>query len=1112
MVQLRKIVANFVAFIFSISMRILICCLLFPVILFLQEGASAQNVMINEFMSSNNETVADEDGDYADWIEIYNAGPGQAQLEGWGLSDNAGNPYKWIFPEVTLDSGKYLLVWASGKNRRFDEGERTNGVMREVYRMITGSNVESLTQHVSYPGKPTYRRMVRDFFEAPVNMDDNYGQRMQCFFKPPATGYYIFWIACDDKGQLWFSGDETTANLQKIAEVPGWTFSREFSKYPQQQSAPVYLEKGKFYYMMALSKEGNGGDNLAMGWLGPDDSSEIPASCRNLYWWAEQLHTGFNISAGGETLVLTNPQGMKVDEMLPVSIPTDFSYGRTPEDIKKTGFFTRPTPGQSNNPASYDEILPPPEFSQPGGFYGNPFSLTLTSSKPGVSIVYTLDGSEPDINNLTGTTYQYKNQYPAGPGSQTGGFLYRSFRSNLYTSSLEIKDRSGEANQVSAISSTYDANPNYFPSFPVDKAVVVKARTVKERALSSEVVTHSYFIKKGGINPYPLPLVSFSAQEDELFNYSKGIYVAGTDFDLWRASNPNTSADGGVPANYHRDGDFWEYPASMELFETSGKRVLGQNIGFRIHGDWSRAHRFKSLRIYARSEYGKPELEYPFFPGRDGDSYKRIILRNSGNDVQYTLFRDAAMQVMVSHLNFETMAYQPAILFLNGEYWGIHNIRERFDKYYLASRFGINEDQLDILEDNSTVIEGDAQHYSETMEYIALNGVQTKENYEYVKKRIDISSFIDYMLAEIFIVNTDWPGNNIKYWRLKTPDYLPGEGSGKDGRWRWMMFDTDFGFGLYTSTDYMRNMMAFTTATNGPDWPNPPWSTFLFRKLLENPAFRTGFIVRFCDQLNTALKPTMLKAVIDDIQAAVEPEMTRHIQRWKIPSGLASWRSNVNVMRSFAEQRPFHAWSHIRQFFNITSEYNLTVDVSDPAHGHVVVNTIPLVKATRGVPENPYPWQGRYFARVPLRLEAVPDSGYEFVRWQRGTSFFDLPVLEINPEGNQDYLAVFRKSGQTDDVHDIHVSQHTGPTYPEMQAFPNPFREYSILAYDLVRPEMVKIILYTMTGRKLSETDRGMEPAGINYFKIGGTSLQPGVYLVVCETESTIFQKKLVKY
>ncbi len=662
------------------------------------------------------------------------------------------------------------------------------------------------------------------------------------------------------------------------------------------------------------------------------------------------------------------------------------------------------------------------------------------------------------------------------------------------------------------ISSTYDYNPNYFPSYPVDKAIVVKARAEKEDALSSEVVSHTYFVKNGGLNPYTLPVISISAQEDLLFDYYKGIYVAGVDFATWRSANPSVSADGGKPANYNREGDEWEYPAHMELFETSGNRALAQNVGFKLHGEWSRAHPFKSLRIYARSVYGASDLNYAFFKDLDYGSYKRIILRNSGNDIQYTMFRDAAMQQMVNHLNFETMAYQPSILFLNGEYWGIHNIRERYDKYYLSRRFGVNEEQLDILEDDMTIVEGDNRHYAETLEYINQYGLQIDENYEYIKTRMDVTSFIDYMLAEIFLVNTDWPGNNIKYWRLRTTDYLPGAGPGKDGRWRWMMFDTDFGFGLYNSSDFTKNMMTFTTTATGPDWPNPPWSTFLFRKLMENESFRTAFIVRFCDQLNTALKPEVLKLVIDNMQAAIEPEMTRHIQRWKIPGSMASWKSNVNIMKNFADYRSLYVRNHLRQYFGLTGEYTLTVDVSQPDHGYVVVNTIPLMKETRGVPDNPYPWQGRYFTKIPLRLEAIAAPGFEFVRWQSGTNFFDQPVLEFIPEGVQSFIAVFGKSGQTDEVASVPHAVHSESEDSDLSVFPNPFGSFATLRVYLDKTEMIRIAMYDMAGRQVHEIYKGVQPAGINSFKIEGNKLLPGIFFVECRTGSRIFWKKLVKY
>jgi hypothetical protein len=618
-----------------------------------------------------------------------------------------------------------------------------------------------------------------------------------------------------------------------------------------------------------------------------------------------------------------------------------------------------------------------------------------------------------------------------------------------------------------------------------------------------------------------------------------------------------------------------------------------------MHGNWSNANPFKSLRIYARSVYGKENLGYPFFKSRSDSAYKRIILRNSGNDIWYTMFRDAAMQDMVSHMNFETQAYQPSVLFINGEYWGIHNIRERIDKYYLSGRFGVNPEQVDILENNMSVDEGESAQYASMLDYITTYGVQQESNYSYVKTLMDPDCFRDYMIAQIFMVNTDWPGNNIKYWRLQTPEYLPDAGPGKDGRWRWLMFDVDFTFGIYTPTDYSRNMMTFVTQTNGPSWPNPDWSTFLFRKLLENQGFKTSFIVRFTDELNTAFRSEVVKSIINRMQTAIEPEMNRHIQRWKMPSSLSTWNSNVSQMRSFADQRPDYARNHLRQFFNLSSDYLLTVDVSGSGQGFVVVNTIPLKKETRGVPAVPYPWEGIYFRNVPLRLEAVPLPGYEFVKWTGSNLLSYQQVLELNPIGNLSVTAVFRESQQktlsppviTRPLADAQVDETTtvewtsvdGANKYELQiadndsflnpflsvdnlstvsfnvvlpdndtgyyvrvratgssglsewsgivsfrkgstpvisfenreenliAYPNPFSQYATVDLYLLKPGVVRITLYTLTGSKFQEVNNSYLQAGVHSFRIGGDGLPSGACVVQCQTESAIFRKKLVK-
>ncbi len=983
-------------------------------ILSLNVPVSGQNVIINEIMSSNSSVAYDDNGDYSDWIELYNAGTQPVQLEGWGLSDSYSDPKKWIFPKYTFNPGEHLLLWASGKDRKPVAGEMVNGLTREVFSNLPGSLVQDLLQHANYPDNPDIKQIITGRFEAPANVADNYGQRIHGLLKAPVTGNYTFWIASDDNGQLLISTDDNIENLELIAVVPEWTQPGEWEKYPQQKSEPIYLQEGEFYYIMALMKEWGGGDNLAVRWQLPDGTIQSPILENHLYTTGEvPFHTNFSINDEGEELILSNGAGETVDEIQPILLPVDVSFGRSPDGSQNLLYFAHATPGEANNSAGYNELLEPPVFSQTGGFYDSSFELEFTA-QPGTTIIYSTDGTDPTPLNRSAKTYYYNNQYRQYPGSAAGPFISKTFRSYAYTIPLRITDRSGEENRISNISSTYDLNPWYLPAEPVEKAVVVKARAYKDGGLPSEVVTHTYFVNDTGQNPYTLPVIALSAQEDALFSFEKGIYVPGQDYESWRTTNPDAEANGGSSANYHRRGDTWEYPGSLEFFDNQGERMLGQNIGFRIHGGWSRSAALKSLRIYSRKSYGDSYLDYPFFNEQEDSAYKRIILRNSGNDYWNTYFRDAAIQEMVKHMHIETMAYQPSVLFLNGEYWGIMNIRERFDKHYLSRKFSIDENSIDLLEGNMWPVEGDNYHYSETIEYIRQNKLQDNVHYEHIKTRISTESYIDYLIAQLFSTNTDWPGNNIKFWRYKTDEYLPDAGHGKDGRWRWMLFDTDFGFGIYNPEDYTTNMMEFATVPAGPDWPNPEWSTFLFRSLVENETFRTEFITRYCDQLNSALLPEVTKSVINTMQERLEPEMEKHFERWRSTSDLSSWYGSINTMLNFADRRPEYVRSHLQEFFDLESEYNLTVDVSDNTHGHVVVNTLPLKKETKGLSENPYPWSGTYFQELPLRLEAVPAKGYEFIKWESANSVHYEPVLEILPEGDQQFTAVFEKSAKED--------------------------------------------------------------------------------------------------
>jgi hypothetical protein len=259
--------------------------------------------------------------------------------------------------------------------------------------------------------------------------------------------------------------------------------------------------------------------------------------------------------------------------------------------------------------------------------------------------------------------------------------------------------------------------------------------------------------------------------------------------------------------------------------------------------------------------------------------------------------------------------------------------------------------------------------------------------------------------------NTDWPGNNIEFFRKKTSEYLPNAPYGQDGRWRWILKDTDFGFGGEGGASaHLHNTLAFATAENGPPWPNPAWSTLLFRKLLENEEFKIQFINRIADLMNSTFMPARLNQLIDDLKAAIEPEIFKHRQRWSLGS-MAEWNNHVQIMKDFANQRSWNQRIHIRQQFGISNNINVTLSVSDDNHGFIQMNSIEILETTPGINTNPYPWTGTYFNQIPLKIKAVAKPGFEFSHWS-GHSNSTEQEITITPNSSFSLTANFVPSNE----------------------------------------------------------------------------------------------------
>ncbi len=599
-----------------------------------------------------------------------------------------------------------------------------------------------------------------------------------------------------------------------------------------------------------------------------------------------------------------------------------------------------------------DNTVNAPIFSQQGGFYEQAFWLTLSAQDPHAEIHYTLDGSEPTRD------------------------------SPLYNQPMRIQSRTGEPNQISTFNTT---SPRWIePLGEVFKATVVRAKVFLLDGSHSETSTHTYFVDKDITGRFTLPVISLSTDQDYFFDYDQGIYVMGKVWDDENTHEVPTWQK--QPANYHQRGGLWERPVHIEFFDSNGSRQLAQDGGVRIHGNWTRSFRQKTLRLIADDWYGEPDsFRYQFFPGLHDEvtgepimDFKKLLLRNSGNDWDYNMFADAMIQNLVSHTSLDVQAYRPVIMFFDGEYWGIHNLRERLDADYLAAHYHVAPDQVVILEKIGLLadgIPGDEAPYLNLVDYLGSHDLADLQVYTYAASQIDMENFIDYMITEIFIRNTDWPKTNIKFWRYKTDGFHPDAPYGQDGRWRWMLYDTEQGFGLLKEEpdSYKLNTLEDVLNQSGN-------SVTLLPELIKNPEFRIQFINRFADHLNTTFESQRVINIIDKMQADIAPEMPEHIRRWRtMNDSMGVWQENVDRMRTFARERPEYMRQYIVETFELSGTATITLE-ADSAKGYIRINSLDIIAGTPGV-KDVEKWSGIYFKGVPISISAIAKPGFKFESW-----------------------------------------------------------------------------------------------------------------------------------
>ncbi len=612
--------------------------------------------------------------------------------------------------------------------------------------------------------------------------------------------------------------------------------------------------------------------------ISPNSFLIIFASGKDRYETTE-LHTNFKLKQSGEYLFLTNANNEIVSQIEPVSVPTDLSYGSITDGSSNMLVFSQPSPNASN--LLTNEIF----YSHPSGFYTSGFELNLISSSQANEIRYTLNGSTPNI------------------------------QSRLFSTPIQINNVTANPNVFSEIPTTPLEGPWQLSQYKwmspdlVYKANVIRFASFNNGNRISQVYSKTYFVDEEIENAYQFPIVSIITDSLNLFQHDTGIYIPGKVFEdigwTW------------VPeGNYHQRGIVWERNIHISYFLPNGEAIFETDAGMRMRGWGSTVFPQKSFGVYFRKDYGLNKIEYPLFPNTNEDIHKRLVFRSSGNDFLSVHFRDALLHRLLINMDLEIQDFTPSLVFINGEYWGIHNMREKYDKHYFKYQLGIEKDNLNILGVCGSPEEGTNADYSILSEFILTMDLSIDENYSYVKDRLDIQNFIDYEIAEIYYANYDWPCNNYKIW--KTND----EGS----KWRYLIYDLDFSFGIFDFSSYDTPSMEHATIM-GDDWPYCDCSNRFFNYLLENDEFKNQFINQFAIHLNTTFKSELVADSIRSFKALFENEMPEHIARWSYPDGMGKWNSEIDKMIEFAEKRPCFMRENIMNYFGL-DEFGFTCDTT----------------------------------------------------------------------------------------------------------------------------------------------------------------------------------------
>lgn len=904
---------------------------------------TALHITVSEVLLENSAVLPDEKGSYSDAVELYNGTANDIHLGGWCLSDDLQQRFRYRLPEISLPAGGYTVIFCDGENyvTEDDTIHASFGLTGEETLYLTDPTGAYVAVKLAHTPKNASLALTEEGY---VEMEPSLG------FPNTEEGCYAAQQSRVNTNSplvisevlLSSAGVPYEGLMQDVVEIHnrsgssvstvGWYLSDGGDPYgyglPEQT-----LEAGAFLTIPV--SRGTTGFGLAVGesvyLIGPDHLWSQPVSCvlpqegkaislvdtrEPLSYDFEDPSLGYgNDDSGAEAFAAGQIGGdLRISELMssnssylkgPYGNTTDWVelYNAGKETISLSDYCLTdsadagkyPLPDKTLAPGAYAVILLSESGRQLKAGYGwLPFNLSsagdrLYLTKNGEILDYVMipELSGDEVWGRPSGLLTFCKLSGATPGSSNAG--------KARVSEAPVADRpQGSYDGVDSLTVSFSAkgeiyyttdctaptrsDKRYTGPITLHKTTVLRVAAYEPGASRSKVVDLTYLINEND----NLNTVCLVTNPDNLWDYYNGIYVKG----------PNAS-----DVNPYQGANFWrnvEVSASVSLFETDGSVGFSENCGLKIFGGYSRANGKKSLACMFRGKYGSSSLDYALFGDAGINNYQSFVLRAGGQDAYTSKIRDEMITSLASEkLGLPVQRFRPAVLYINGEYWGIYFIREKLTDQYVAGNFGVYAEDVTLSNWSGT----SCKPYRELQSYARNHDLSKKEHYDYILSQINVDNYIDYMITQMWIANTDL--GNVKFF--KTPEHS----------WHWALFDTDLAFrkvahqsvtNLMTKRIHIRDISSAT----------------LLIRLMKNPDFKDKFMRRMAWQLENVWTEENVVNRINEIQAMLQPDMAKECKRWG--GSVSSWENNLQTLRNFAAKRTKYVLDDLQDYFHFSDQ------------------------------------------------------------------------------------------------------------------------------------------------------------------------------------------------